>query len=143
MGGLTSQFVISALAVVTGGGVIQGIVFILRRRSDLANVDANTEKVRVEADRVRSEIAADLASQLADEATRQASRNLALEKRIDELQAQAATDRSRYETRIAAEIAGATTLILEVAALRNELGVARRQITILENRLNAAHGGTN
>jgi hypothetical protein len=132
-----AQFVISAAAVVTGGSLVQGIIFILRRKTDLSHVDANTEKVRVEAERIRTEIAQEVAEGLAAEAKRQASRNLELEDRIEKLREQIGKDREKYELRIAAEILASAGLLGQVAELRNELGIARRQIAILEGRLNA------
>jgi hypothetical protein len=121
-----AQFIISAAAVLTGGGLIQGIVFILRRKSDMGLVDANNEKVRAEAERIRVEIVKEVSA-----------RNLELEGRINKLYEQIGKDRERYELRIAAEVTAAAGLLLEMAELRNELGVARRQIAILEGRLNA------
>lgn len=126
MSGGGAQFIISAAAVLTGGGLIQGIVFILRRKSDMGLVDANNEKVRAEAERIRVEIVKEVSA-----------RNLELEGRINKLYEQIGKDRERYELRIAAEVTAAAGLLLEMAELRNELGVARRQIAILEGRLNA------
>lgn len=77
MGSGPGGWVLSFTAILAGGGAVQLLVFVLRRRADLANVDAQSEQIK-------ASIADQLAERLAGEAKRQADRNEMLEKRLDE-----------------------------------------------------------
>ena len=138
MSGGAAQFAISAAAVITGGSAVQLIVALVRRRSDMANVDATTEKIRAEAERVRTDLQAVVAAQLAAEATRQGERSLVLEKRIDGLQRQLVLERQDCDRRIADELERSSGLTREIAVLRHDLANARCEIAALKTRIDAA-----
>lgn len=129
MNGSAAQIVMSTVAVILGGGTVQLVIAIIRKRSELGNIDAQS-------DEIQAKIAERLRDSLAEQAERQEARALALEVRIDELREELVRERAECDRRILAEVESSGRLVREVAKLRTDLAVARRQIRVLEDRLN-------
>lgn len=134
MNGSAAQVILSTIAVILGGGTVQLIIAIIRKRSELGNIDAQS-------DDIQAKIAERLRDSLAKESERQETRSLALEARIDVLHEESLRERAECDRRILAEVEASSRLVREVAKLRTDLAVARRQIRVLEHRLDT--GDTN
>lgn len=112
----TGQLLISLVAVFFGGGAVQLIVAVFRRRSELGEIDARTESMT-------ANIADQLAARLAGENARLETRATKLETNIETLRS--GLDATRTEN---------ARLILEIVALRTDLALVRAEILDLRSR---------
>ena len=116
--------ILQILSIFLGGGAVQLIVAIFRRRSELREIDAR-------ASNLEDDISGKLTKRLAEELERQAGREVAMEDRIDELRN--ATDASR--TALVTLQIEKDRLDREVAQLKQELVICRREVGDLQARI--------
>jgi hypothetical protein len=116
-----TQFFLQVAALVTGGGLVQLLIFLLRRRSDLSALDRTSSKPLLE------EQGAFVDRLVASETKAQT--------RIDALEAQRDADSKDFAERVRLVTRENKRLSAEVARVRVDLDIALGQVEELRRQL--------
>lgn len=122
------QFILQVLAVLLGGAGVQLVIFLLRRRAEIRNLNTSSEGALVNS-------ANQLVDRLQVDAVSARGEIARLSKRADDMQEQHSQERAEYTRRLEAVRGESNRLSGEIARLRTDLDIAHRQIEQLRDQL--------
>lgn len=111
---MDAGFALQVLAVALGGGTVQGLIFLFRRRAEIKELDAKADAIGLEA-------ANNFITRLQLDADQ-------LRQQVSNLRADHLRDVEEMTRRLVAAQEREVRLQREVATLRTDLEIARRQI---------------
>lgn len=121
----STRTILQIASIFLGGGAVQIVVAIFRRRSELKEIDARAESLT-------ASVQDQLTQRLAEENVRQAERAVVMEQRLEEMRARLGNERKEVGVELAACVAENERLNRQVASLRLDLEDTRMQIARLE-----------
>lgn len=135
MSGISGAFVLQIIAIALGGGTVQLCIFLLRRRSELRQL--NTSSDATVSTSYKEQVASykEQVLQLKDDGTMYREQLRDLQAKIDRLETKHLQAQRDFTSQLTDAQAENTRLTTQVARLRTDLGIAQRQVTELERQL--------
>lgn len=123
-----TALLLQIIAIFLGGGSVQLIIAIVRRRAEMGEIDARTESLT-------SEISTKLNERLAEEVKRQSAKAEVLEERLELAKEKADIEIADLVYKLEQALATNKRLAADVARLRVDVTLANAQIEELIARL--------